>query len=307
MRFISSDVLAPPTTTSKITHRVRNSIFWSNHLAGPPGYDVHWATNLTNRINLSIQNSFVRGSASINWTTQHAVDSGFNHGIYPGFVDTATFNLKLACGAAAVNKGSNAAAATAGFLTDVNGAARIQNGIVDAGAHEADTNAWPSPAANPIVLSVSGNTVSFATGATPAIPDSVRWIFGDQTTSTLPNPTKTYAAAGLYTVCLMVYSKCGNADSCIAVTVASNPTYVHQVGNAGAFVVYPNPARDFVTVKGVQSGTDIMLADVWGRTVRRVRASSDEVQFSLENLPTGSYLIIAPGATRQMQPLQKVH
>ena len=51
------------------------------------------------------------------------------------------------------------------------------------------------------------------------------WDFGDGNTSTLMNPTHTYAAQGTYTVCLIVSSACSSDSSCQTVnaTGCSNP------------------------------------------------------------------------------------
>lgn len=67
-----------------------------------------------------------------------------------------------------------------------------------------------------------GNTVSFTNGSTPANATYL-WNFGDGTTSTLANPTHTYANPGVYTVCLTVSSGfLGCSDTyCGVVTVGS--------------------------------------------------------------------------------------
>lgn len=75
----------------------------------------------------------------------------------------------------------------------------------------------------------SPNTFTFTNTSTGFAPgDSIRWTFGDGSTSTDANPTHTYANAGTYTVCLRV--KKGNwpatappcvRDVCQVVTVAT--------------------------------------------------------------------------------------
>jgi PKD repeat protein len=56
------------------------------------------------------------------------------------------------------------------------------------------------------------------------------WDFGDGSTSTLQNPTHTFASAGTYTVCLVATSPCGGTNSicqtvnaCIPATVTAQP------------------------------------------------------------------------------------
>ncbi|MBK9451982.1 MAG: PKD domain-containing protein [Bacteroidetes bacterium] len=54
-------------------------------------------------------------------------------------------------------------------------------------------------------------------------PISWSWNFGDGNTSTLQNPTHTYAAAGSYSVCLTATNACGINVSCQTVTVCQPP------------------------------------------------------------------------------------
>lgn len=60
----------------------------------------------------------------------------------------------------------------------------------------------------------SGQTVTFSGSGTGNGTVSYKWLFGDGTTSTLQNPTHTYAAAGTYGVCLLVYNANAFGDTC---------------------------------------------------------------------------------------------
>lgn len=57
---------------------------------------------------------------------------------------------------------------------------------------------WTSTATNPLTVAFQNLTVPLAA------TDSVKWTFGDGTSSFDVNPTHTYASAGTYTVCLRV-------------------------------------------------------------------------------------------------------
>jgi PKD repeat protein/type 1 glutamine amidotransferase len=96
-----------------------------------------------------------------------------------------------------------------------------------------------APNANPVITSAtrtpSGNVdtntaISFAAAATDADGDtlSYAWDFGDSTTSTQQNPTKTYAAPGTYSAKVTVSDgKGGTATQTLSVTVTQgnrNPT-----------------------------------------------------------------------------------
>ncbi len=66
----------------------------------------------------------------------------------------------------------------------------------------------------------AGLIVTFADLSTGA-PTTWAWDFGDGGTSTLQNPTHTYAANGTYNVCLTASNLCGSNTICISVVVAA--------------------------------------------------------------------------------------
>jgi PKD repeat protein len=55
-------------------------------------------------------------------------------------------------------------------------------------------------------------------------PSSWAWDFGDGGTSSLQNPTHSYANPGNYTVCLIATNACGSDTSCVTVTACVLPT-----------------------------------------------------------------------------------
>jgi PKD repeat protein len=69
--------------------------------------------------------------------------------------------------------------------------------------------------------SIQSNTIHFTSLTTDTVPwNTIRWTFGDGTTSSDINPTHTYATSGAYTVCLSIKrdSTCGD-DTCKIVQV----------------------------------------------------------------------------------------
>ncbi|MEM6269895.1 MAG: PKD domain-containing protein [Bacteroidota bacterium] len=85
----------------------------------------------------------------------------------------------------------------------------------------------------------AGLTATFTDASTPAAVGWL-WDFGDGNTSTLQNPTHTYAAGGVYTVCLIAANQCGADTTCQSVLVGNLPaancdTFTNISGNAALF------------------------------------------------------------------------
>jgi hypothetical protein len=76
----------------------------------------------------------------------------------------------------------------------------------------------PLPGAG-IGWTISGLTVNFADASGGSGIFSWDWDFGDGNTSTLQNPTHTYAMAGTYTTCLVVNNSCGADTFCLDLTL----------------------------------------------------------------------------------------
>lgn len=76
----------------------------------------------------------------------------------------------------------------------------------------------PAPIAD-FTTQTNSFTTSF-TDNSSNVPIAWFWDFGDGNTSTLQNPTHTYAQTGNYTVCLTVTNNCGQSSTCEAITIA---------------------------------------------------------------------------------------
>jgi len=94
------------------------------------------------------------------------------------------------------------------------------------------------PIAN-FTYSAVGLTVNFTNLSTNAT--SWGWAFGDGATSTLQNPSHTYASAGTYNVHAAAYNSCGGDTTMIPVTVV--PVGIAQSNSyADNIDIYPNPS-----------------------------------------------------------------
>lgn len=57
------------------------------------------------------------------------------------------------------------------------------------------------------------------------------------------------------------------------------------------FIVYPNPARNSITITGINENDNIVIRDLNGRTTMRTKATSDSPIIDISSLPKGIYII----------------
>jgi hypothetical protein len=69
----------------------------------------------------------------------------------------------------------------------------------------------------------------------------------------------------------------------------TNPTIDPRAGN---FMVYPNPANNFITIKAAKNIRTVWITDLLGRQLQMSsNVASDYIQLPLKNLPSGLYLV----------------
>ncbi|MCK9290119.1 MAG: T9SS type A sorting domain-containing protein, partial [Bacteroidales bacterium] len=114
------------------------------------------------------------------------------------------------------------------------------------------------------------------------------WDFGDGTNSTERNPVKTYDEVGVYTVSLTI----SNGTNTIT-KVKENYIHASSSGlltpSANQLVVYPNPARDKLTIKGFETGT-IEIYDLTGKLLHHTQIQDGTIDIS--TLEQGIFLIM---------------
>lgn len=137
--------------------------------------------------------------------------------------------------------------------------------------------------------------------------DSVfEWNFGDNTplrytTSSVPSISKTYTAAGMYTVTLTSnLRKSGNwtdpsdlTESATAVkTINSCDVGINEQPGFENLKVYPNPLTGGkTTVSGLTGSSTIYVFNLLGQPVTTLTTDREAVQIDLQAQPEGSYFI----------------
>jgi hypothetical protein len=80
-----------------------------------------------------------------------------------------------------------------------------------------------------------------------------------------------------------------NPSNAVSLSLATNPTGISVVGKNG-FGIYPNPARDLVTVKKINPEyTEIIFRDITGKEMKRTKLEQSEQTVSTADLPEGIY------------------
>jgi PKD repeat protein len=168
--------------------------------------------------------------------------------------------------------------------------------VTDANNCQASDNIFvsvlPPPTAN-FGSSSNGLVVTFdntSNGAT-----AYEWDLGDNTFSTLQDPTHTYTAAGTYVVCLraVVLNNCEDVfcDTITVTTTTGLPNTFTQLG----LNLYPNQTTGPLTLTSpTPLGTcHLQVLNATGQLVATYQYASagNVLQLSVAQLPAGSYIL----------------
>ncbi|MCB9045189.1 MAG: right-handed parallel beta-helix repeat-containing protein [Chitinophagales bacterium] len=144
----------------------------------------------------------------------------------------------------------------------------------------------PLPKANGISFVQNGNTYQFfPSGPVGAV--GFLWLFSDGSSSTQNNPTKTIDG-DLY-VRLVMFNACGSD------TVQLGwPLSVQSVAGEDQLSIYPNPARDHITVRLQQTAIEtVEVVNSVGSVVYRTSVNSNEHRIDISGLANGHYMLRA--------------
>ena len=119
--------------------------------------------------------------------------------------------------------------------------------------------------------------------------NTYHWSFGDGNTSSLENPTHTYTGSNnTYNVELIIYSM----DSCFSDTITQivdiSATGIIDINKNNQFILYPNPANDFIELKTNFNYTSITIVDITGKAIKQVQS---QTRIDVSSLSKGIYFI----------------
>jgi PKD repeat protein len=156
------------------------------------------------------------------------------------------------------------------------------------------TNDWNllinNPSAN-FSESISGNTTSF-TNSSSSVNSTLNysWDFGDGNTSSIQNPSHTYATNGTYTVTLIA-SNCIFSDT-ITKTIQIGTNSMEENTNT-SFEFYPNPTTHQIAINVEKQllGSVYTIYDYTGKSILSGKILSEQSVIDLVDLSKGIYLL----------------
>ena len=156
---------------------ISNSIFWEEEtqLPGLQSIFYNGDPNVPSLFDFRISHTAVSAAACSGLGSGEACGEGMVFDIYPEFIDTLSGDLRLSACSPLLNLGSNIGLDSLNVFTDILGAARIQDSIVDLGAYErASFSMLVDTLANPSCLGASDGFVSFELNGTA--PYDYIWV-----------------------------------------------------------------------------------------------------------------------------------
>jgi len=120
-------------------------------------------------------------------------------------------------------------------------------------------------------------------------PTDWMWDFGDGTTSTMQNPTHSYAEGGTYNVCLTAGNEFGSNEVCKEVSLVV--TSLNNLPAGTALKIMPNPFSDQLRLRLTNwdgPAAELLIYDATGRLQYRTELR-DEVRINTTQWAPGTY------------------
>ena len=145
---------------------------------------------------------------------------------------------------------------------------------------------------------IATRTVTFTNASQNAT--SYKWTFGDGNSSLSAAPVHTYAADGVYNVCLTAMDNCTNITSCNNVSIGF--VGVAPINAIKGLPIYPNPSSDILHIDGLKETAHYTITDMSGRSLQAGSLSLNETSIATNALASGTYFleIINDQSTKQV-------
>lgn len=129
------------------------------------------------------------------------------------------------------------------------------------------------------------------------------WDFGDTTFSTDANPAHQYLNSRYWPVMHIVYDSCSSDTFRLVNNVVCLGAGMEESG-ADKMAIYPNPARNQVTVSGGFPATSIQIFSLLGERVLDLGSTQDLHQVDVSGLAEGIYFMKISGGENQFSTVR---
>lgn len=120
-------------------------------------------------------------------------------------------------------------------------------------------------------------------------PDQWAWDFGDGNSSTDQHPVHTYAANGIYTVCLIASNPAGSDTICDTIMVGD--IGIIDLGDGLNVNIYPNPSDRILYVEGDIIIEQLELFNLEGRLLIAKQVNDLKFEMDISYIPNGIYIM----------------
>lgn len=159
-----------------------------------------------------------------------------------------------------------------------------------------------APEAN-FTYTIQNGQITFTNTST--FSDSYVWSFGDGNTSILANPTHIFASTGTYHVQLTSTKCSGEMDTTVQ-TVLINALSTSVLNAKPTFIVFPNPAQDFISISSNQPfNPSYQILNSNGSLILKGELNLDAKTIDIRSLYPGIYFIEFKNHAMQRVPFIK--
>jgi hypothetical protein len=145
----------------------------------------------------------------------------------------------------------------------------------------------------------SDNPVVNFTYSGPTDYDSLRWHFGDGSTSTTESPSHIYLDSGTYIACVYIYYGCDpdySKSYCDTIVVPMSVTGLPDRQQDWQVTLFPNPVSNKLTINtGNASYRSFKITNVLGQTCLSGQISGTCTIVNVHDLPAGIYQVTLQG------------
>jgi len=271
--------------------------------AGNPGLDYEWSTNETTQTitvnsagtyTVTVTDGDCSTTESITVTVQAlpVVDLGADTHICDG----ETLTLDAGNPGANYEWNDNSTGQTLDVTSGGTYSVTVTEGNCSA-SDEIVITELPAPSASGMNANNAFDCLFGFTVTNPQNVDEYIWDFGDGSpteTTTNANNSHNYASSGTYTVSVTLVNDCAEDVVITKEVNCDNGVSIDELDNAKQITIYPNPAKDKVTIEGEEGVVmeHITIYNVVGQKVYDGKANSAEMHsMEVSQFASGMYTV----------------